>query len=493
MNARLDSLLPSYTFRHAHVVWIRHGDPAQVLAHVRNAPLGNSVWIRTLFKLRGLPSPAHGSAVFIKAMGWTELVNEPSEFAVGYTQTDTGRGLRNGLDFTQSPATRKVAFAFYATLVSTEIVELRTETRVLCSSHLETLRFWCYWMLVRPFSALIRLEILRLVKQVAESEWLGADQARGDTPPQVVAKPPRGLAKILRAFFRVTSRVVPRLAVEALGTLMTRIPRRRRRADEARFLKTGQPLQLPFGSEALNAYAFGSGPTVLLVHGLLGSAADFRRLIPEIAGCGYRALAIEWTNHGASPSGPVLAANSIPNLAGLMAGLEDLHAVVGHSAGAYFAMLAVALLPAHKKPPQIVLISAPTTIEVPILATMNELGLPLSLHCDVCRWFARKLDIRLDQLEAPLVPSATAWSRLLFIHDPLDPYAPYRVVAALAAQDERVSLLTRPGAGHFKLLQDASAIDAVSHFVGKANCGTSAPSAGRDDPLRQAPAAPASM
>ena len=44
----------------------------------------------------------------------------------------------------------------------------KTETRVYCLDEVSRKRFKLYWMLIRPFSGLIRREILQAVKRNAE-------------------------------------------------------------------------------------------------------------------------------------------------------------------------------------------------------------------------------------------------------------------------------------------------------------------------------------
>ena len=46
--------------------------------------------------------------------------------------------------------------------------ELRTETRVLCAESVTRRRFRAYWTLIRPFSGLVRREILAAVREKAE-------------------------------------------------------------------------------------------------------------------------------------------------------------------------------------------------------------------------------------------------------------------------------------------------------------------------------------
>ncbi|HZW52598.1 MAG TPA: hypothetical protein VFF00_01125, partial [Candidatus Elarobacter sp.] len=47
-----------------------------------------------------------------------------------------------------------------------------TETRVRCFGAASRVKFRAYWTLIRPFSGLIRMELLRLIKRRAEAERL---------------------------------------------------------------------------------------------------------------------------------------------------------------------------------------------------------------------------------------------------------------------------------------------------------------------------------
>ncbi len=95
---------------------------------------------------------------------------------------------------------------------------------------------------------------------------------------------------------------------------------------------------------ALNVLEEGSGPPVVLVHGLPGSAYDWRVLLPELASRGYRAIAYDRVGYGRSD--PRLDDDFTPeaNATELLAllrrlGLEEA-TVVGWSYGGATAMLA---------------------------------------------------------------------------------------------------------------------------------------------------------
>jgi hypothetical protein len=65
--------------------------------------------------------------------------------------------------------TAKAAWNFEVGLRADGAAELKTETRVLCADVATRRHFRAYWMLIRPFSGLIRREMLAAVRSTAES------------------------------------------------------------------------------------------------------------------------------------------------------------------------------------------------------------------------------------------------------------------------------------------------------------------------------------
>lgn len=67
------------------------------------------------------------------------------------------------------PGTAKAAWNFAVGRRSDGATEFRTETRVCCADAATRRRFRAYWTLIRPFSGLIRREMLAAVRSAAES------------------------------------------------------------------------------------------------------------------------------------------------------------------------------------------------------------------------------------------------------------------------------------------------------------------------------------
>jgi pimeloyl-ACP methyl ester carboxylesterase len=95
----------------------------------------------------------------------------------------------------------------------------------------------------------------------------------------------------------------------------------------------------------INTVSEGSGEPVILLHGIAASLYDWNRLIPDLAGNGYRALALDLPGHGesfkpADPEAYRLEAiyEHLEGWIGEQAGAAPL-VLVGHSMGGYLSLL----------------------------------------------------------------------------------------------------------------------------------------------------------
>lgn len=171
----LEHYLPRYTFAHRYKTVVRCGDIGRVYDIARDVDLSRSRVIVLLFRLRGLPCGRWRARAFCAAMHWTELAQRrPAEFLVAYWRGGDGNRIRRIEDAAQfcgplPGATQKVGFTFRFRQLDAKRVEIDTETRVLCIGARNRLSFLGYWLMIKPFSGLVRKEILRLIRLEAES------------------------------------------------------------------------------------------------------------------------------------------------------------------------------------------------------------------------------------------------------------------------------------------------------------------------------------
>ena len=180
----IDSFAPKFDATEVHQVVVAAA-PQAVYDALWVADLGSPL-IKLLLLLRALPGfiarrcrdwPA-SQAITLQTVvdsGFGLLAETPNqEIVLGVT----GRFWRpagNLSAFVRSDFDRPVAagvargvWNFSVSQKDAGQTVLRTETRVVCGDPASRRKFRAYWLLVRPFSGLIRLIMLRRVRKVAE-------------------------------------------------------------------------------------------------------------------------------------------------------------------------------------------------------------------------------------------------------------------------------------------------------------------------------------
>ena len=167
-----DRHLPAYDVVMRHQMHVGASAP-DAWAALQRADLGGSWMTRALLTLRGLRPRAGLTLGGLARAGFMPLGERPGrEVAFGLV----GRfWTPSGGRVTVAPADfRDFARPGYAKAVWTFAVEddapgvrLVTETRVACTDAASRRRFRLYWLVVRPFSGVIRQAMLRAVAREA--------------------------------------------------------------------------------------------------------------------------------------------------------------------------------------------------------------------------------------------------------------------------------------------------------------------------------------
>lgn len=180
----IDEFLPCYEFVEHHHVDIA-APPDQVYAKLRSVDLARSPIVRALFSLRGLPAlltrdrgraPRPALTIDSLLQAGFVLLGEapPHELVLGtvgrfWTPAGSPRPVA-AEDFTgfHEAGYAKAAWNFLLTQRPDGTTRLSTETRVHCTDAASRRRFRTYWTPIRPFSGLIRMQILRTIKRAAQ-------------------------------------------------------------------------------------------------------------------------------------------------------------------------------------------------------------------------------------------------------------------------------------------------------------------------------------
>jgi hypothetical protein len=103
--------------------------------------------------------------------------------------------------------------------------------------------------------------------------------------------------------------------------------------------------KMHYGSDSRNAaWVWGDGPLVVLIHGWSGQAAQMAPLAAHVSKQGFRCVAIDVSGHGTSPGRRTAWSDFLGDLSSLAGSLgREVHAYIGHSAGALSMMAARSL------------------------------------------------------------------------------------------------------------------------------------------------------
>ena len=172
--------------------------------------------------------------------------------------------------------------------------------------------------------------------------------------------------------------------------------------------------RISYGENNKNvAWAWGKGSPVIFVHGWSGRAAQMAPLAIHIANSGFRSVAIEVTGHGDSPKRHTRWDYFFRDIAALSESLhEEVHAYVGHSAGALCMMAARALTGIRAQ--RYVCICAPSFPFPPIHVIQKKLDPRESVLEDYKKYIAEQFETTWEKLQAGCSYFGAGSNTLLF-------------------------------------------------------------------------------
>jgi len=225
---------------------------------------------------------------------------------------------------------------------------------------------------------------------------------------------------------------------------------------ELPLLGRAERITLRFG---LSALRWGSGPTVLLLHGWEGRPTQFATLIDALVQAGYGVVALDAPAHGRSPgreADVVLFARALLEAA---SELPPLHAVIGHSMGGASALLATQL---GLRAEALVTIAAPSRVLTMLRRFARFVRLPPQARSHFIRLVERQagmpaahLDVTRYQLDFPG----------LVVHAADDPMVPVSEAEAIHAAWFDSRLLQLEQGGHLRLLADPRLVAGVLELL----------------------------
>lgn len=163
----LNKYLPHFQFNEIHSTIVK-GSSIDSYNATMELDLFDSKIITILFRLRCLPFANKKLSEVTKDMRFTLLEEiQYSEFLYAFWFTTKTEWIEDKNEFEKNSLkyNAKVGWSFRFNEKPDDTTEIITETRVLCLNTKTKFLFSVYWFFIRPFSGLIRLKMLSLIKK----------------------------------------------------------------------------------------------------------------------------------------------------------------------------------------------------------------------------------------------------------------------------------------------------------------------------------------
>jgi pimeloyl-ACP methyl ester carboxylesterase len=211
------------------------------------------------------------------------------------------------------------------------------------------------------------------------------------------------------------------------------------------------------------AWAWGAGPLVIFVHGWSGRAAQMAPLALHVANLGFRSVAIEVTGHGDSPKRHTRWDYFFRDIAALSQSLhEEVHAYVGHSAGALSMMAARTLKGIHAR--RYICICAPSFPYPPIDVIQKKLNPKEGVLEYYKKYIAEQFETTWEKLQAGCAYADAGTDTLLF-YDETDRFVNHSEGDRIQALCPGSRLVKTSAYSHQKILAAPELAQAVGEFL----------------------------
>ena len=278
------------------------------------------------------------------------------------------------------------------------------------------------------------------------------------------------MMQVIRGMFAVGERIAPRMMAPIGQRLWFHVPPAPPYPRRDRGFDSGELLDVRLNGRHLATHAWGSGPTVLLVHGWSGWWQQLGLYVRPLVDAGYRVVAFDMPSHGDSGRGRFGRGYSgIPDFADAVEAVArqvadgHVHAAVTHSAGSVgFAIAMTRGIRADR----VVFISPSVSGDDQVDFVAQRLGWgPRTRQAGVDRrehrFALRMSDYSLEKFaeyDLDLPPA-------LFFHDWDDDSTPPHGTMRLAKMWTGSRIVNTNGFGHFRIMWEPDVIRQVTEFV----------------------------
>lgn len=293
---------------------------------------------------------------------------------------------------------------------------------------------------------------------------LPADQQQVATKNRFERHAPPGF-RAIQFGFRNWGTVAPRIMGWVADYLFFKPQRYPAPPRELSYLETAHPFEISFAGRTLQAYRWGKGPTVMLIHGWSGRGTQLGAFIKPLVQAGFQVVAFDAPAHGKSPGSHTNFFEYTDALHEVVDSVGPVQAIIAHSAGAVATTLALSEGMSLEKT---IFIAPPSRLEnfLDTYAALLEMPLPTvnNLRRRIEKRFGSDVWKRLSIDELASVMTTPA----LIVHDRDDTDILFEEGEHLARSWPGAHFVSTSGLGHRRILRNKRVVRQALTFLKQA-------------------------
>ncbi len=276
--------------------------------------------------------------------------------------------------------------------------------------------------------------------------------------------------RAVRGAFRILSKVTPKIAAKIAYGILAKPPRSREMGWQIELREKAQTHRLCVGGNDVMVYEWGTGPTVLMVHGWGARATHIGKMIDPLVATGFRVVSFDAPAHGNSSG----RSTDLIEFAGAVASVAQhagpIHTLIAHSFGVAMALFARRDWGLEVK--NQVLISSFDHCKWFTEAFRTYIGIEANVMDSARQMMVERYSGRLDWERMSVVEMLRRTGEpTLIIHDKFDAEIPYQHSLSLLQAAPHARMFATSGLGHHRLLGNSDVIESVVQFA----CGENSP------------------
>jgi len=261
-------------------------------------------------------------------------------------------------------------------------------------------------------------------------------------------------------FIRFLGWSSPGISTRLAAWLWSHPTRYARPAREVAVLSSGEPMKIPYGMGGIQAWTWGKGPVILLVHGWEGRGSQLGSFVDPLVRAGFRVVTFDAPGHGDSTGDQASLFTFVDAIHTVARHVGPIHTAIAHSMGGASVLAA---LNSGFEVGRVVFL-APADASLAIGRFADTVGMS-----DVVRERLRDLvearhgaaieSIRGDRLAASMnIPA-------LVFHDDRDRFVPMSDAESISGAWPGAELRRTHGLGHHRILRDQQVVGAAIDFI----------------------------